>query len=90
MGRYYWNRETADGLRLSFRYLVAAIQKDQGYALAHAAMADWYWSAATNRMVPSAEALPKARAAALRALELDPDSLRPKRASDGLPVSNGI
>jgi eukaryotic-like serine/threonine-protein kinase len=72
LGRYYWNRETADGLRRSFRYLVAAIQKDPGYALAHAAMADWYWSAATNRTVPSAEALPKARAAALRALELDP------------------
>ena len=89
MGRYYWNRETADGLRLSFRYLVAAIQKDPGYTLAHAAMADWSGTRHQPH-VPSAEALPKAKAAALRALELILDSLRPMRAWDGLPVSNGI
>lgn len=71
-GRYYWNRETPDALQRSFQYLSVAVQRDPDYAAAHAALADWYLSAGNNGLVPVPEGLAKAKAAAIRARELDP------------------
>jgi len=70
-GRYYWNRETPEALQRSFQYLSVAVQRDPDYAAAHAALADWYLSAGNHALVPVPEGLAKAKAAALRALELD-------------------
>ena len=53
------------------RYFQQAIQADPAYALAYTGMADYYADFSGQYMLP-AEAMPKAKAAAQRALELDP------------------
>jgi eukaryotic-like serine/threonine-protein kinase len=71
-GRYFLDRVTLDGLRRSFQYLSSAVQKDPAHGRAHAALAEWYYSAAPFRLIARSEALPKAKAAALEAIKLDP------------------
>lgn len=68
-GRFYWEKRTAEALKKAIEYFNQAIEKDPGFALAYAGLADCYVVPA-NRLAPR-EAMPKARAAALRALELD-------------------
>ncbi|MGO9274932.1 MAG: TPR end-of-group domain-containing protein [Terriglobia bacterium] len=72
-GRYYWNKRTADGLQKGLGYFQQAIQIDPRYAQAYAGLAESYLVAAgwEGWMVPWQEALPKAREAAKKALELD-------------------
>ena len=72
-GRYFWNKRTADGLKVGLAYFNQAIEEDPTYARAYSGLADTYallgdWQYAV--MTPK-EALPKAKAAAERALELD-------------------
>jgi TolB-like protein/DNA-binding winged helix-turn-helix (wHTH) protein/Flp pilus assembly protein TadD len=72
-GRYFWNKRTADGLKVALAYFTQAIEEDPKYAQAYSGLADTYtllgdWQYAV--MTPK-EALPKAKAAALKALELD-------------------
>jgi serine/threonine-protein kinase len=70
-GRYYWNKRTADGLEKSISYLEKATAKEPKYALAYAALADSYHLLPELSNVPVADAFPKARTAALKALEID-------------------
>ena len=70
-GRYYWNKRTAEGLERSISYLEKAIAKDPKYALAYAALADSYHLLPELSNVSVGEAFPKARTAALKALEID-------------------
>src|SRR6266513_1760001 len=72
-GRYFWNKRTADGLKVALAYFNQAIDEDPKYAPAYSGLADTYallgdWQYAV--MTPK-EALPQAKAAALKALELD-------------------
>jgi TolB-like protein/DNA-binding winged helix-turn-helix (wHTH) protein/Flp pilus assembly protein TadD len=72
-GRYFWNKRTADSLRAAEAYFNQAVEEDQNYAQAYSGLADTYallgdWQYAA--MTPK-EALPKAKAAALKALQLD-------------------
>jgi TolB-like protein/DNA-binding winged helix-turn-helix (wHTH) protein/Flp pilus assembly protein TadD len=72
-GRYFWNKRTADGLRVALAYFNQAIEEDPNYAQAYSGLADTYallgdWQYAV--MTPK-EAYPKAKTAALKALELD-------------------
>jgi len=72
-GRFFWNKRTADGLKVALAYFNQAIEEDPKYAQAQSGLADTYsllgdWQYAV--MTPK-EALPKAKAAAIRALELD-------------------
>jgi TolB-like protein/DNA-binding winged helix-turn-helix (wHTH) protein/Flp pilus assembly protein TadD len=72
-GRYFWNKRTADGLKVAVAYFNQAIEEDPGYAQAYSGLADTYallgdWQYA---VMTSKEALPKAKAAAMKALELD-------------------
>jgi TolB-like protein/DNA-binding winged helix-turn-helix (wHTH) protein/Tfp pilus assembly protein PilF len=72
-GRYFWNKRTADGLKVALAYFTQAIDDDPKYAPAYSGLADTYallgdWQYAA--MTPK-EALPKAKAAAIKALELD-------------------
>jgi TolB-like protein/DNA-binding winged helix-turn-helix (wHTH) protein/Flp pilus assembly protein TadD len=72
-GRYFWNKRTADGLRVALAYFNQAIEEDPNYAQAYSGLADTYallgdWQYAV--MTPK-EAFPKAKAAALKAVELD-------------------
>ena len=68
-GRYYWNKRTPLENEKALKYYEDAIALDPTYALAYAALADSYLLQllSTNR----AERLPKARAAAIKALEID-------------------
>jgi TolB-like protein/Tfp pilus assembly protein PilF len=72
-GRYFWNKRTADGLKVALAYFNEAIDEDPKYAQAYSGLADTYallgdWQYAV--MTPK-EAFPKAKAAAIKALELD-------------------
>ena len=68
-GRFYWNKRTAEALKKSIENFNQAIDKDPRFALAYAGLADCYVVPA-NRLAPR-EAMPKAKAAAIRAVELD-------------------
>jgi TolB-like protein/DNA-binding winged helix-turn-helix (wHTH) protein/Flp pilus assembly protein TadD len=72
-GRYFWNKRTGDGLKVALAYFNQAIEEDPKYAAAYSGLADTYallgdWQYAV--MTPK-EALPKAKAAAMKALQLD-------------------
>jgi TolB-like protein/DNA-binding winged helix-turn-helix (wHTH) protein/Flp pilus assembly protein TadD len=72
-GRYFWNKRTADGLKAALTYFNQAIDQDPKYAPAYSGLADTYALLADweyGVMTPK-EALPKAKAAAIKALELD-------------------
>lgn len=71
-GRHLWNKRTADALTKAIQYYRGALDLDPGYALAFAGMADCYVTLATFAFVPPADGFPRAKAAAARALELDP------------------
>jgi TolB-like protein/DNA-binding winged helix-turn-helix (wHTH) protein/Flp pilus assembly protein TadD len=68
-GRFYWNKRTAEALKKSIEYFNQAIDKDPSFALAYAGVADCY--VVPGIRLPPREAMPKAKAAAIRALELD-------------------
>ncbi len=68
-GRLYWNKRTGEAIKKSIEYFDQAIEKDPGYALAYVGLADCYVVPANPQ--PPSEKMPKARAAAMRALELD-------------------
>ena len=71
-GRYLSNQSTAAGLRKSIEYFQQAIDKDPGYAMAYVGLADSYnWLGGGLNYVSPSETLPKAKAAAMKALELD-------------------
>jgi TolB-like protein len=72
-GRYHWNRMSAEGLKRSIDYFQHALQKDPGFALAHAGLADSYCLLGFFDLLPPAEAMPKAKESAMRALEIDGD-----------------
>ena len=72
-GRYFWNKRTANGLKSALAYFNQTIEEDPTYAQAYSGLADTYallgdWQYAV--MTPK-EALPKAKAAAIKALELN-------------------
>jgi eukaryotic-like serine/threonine-protein kinase len=71
-GRYWWNRRTSEGLKQAIVYFNQAIGKDPGYALAHAGLADCYCVMRDYDVyAKDRQTFPQARAAALKALELD-------------------
>jgi serine/threonine-protein kinase len=70
-GRHHWNNRTEEEVEKSIGFFEQAIARDPGYALAHAGLADSYVLVAFYGWRPPKEVLPKMRAAAIRALELD-------------------
>jgi serine/threonine protein kinase/tetratricopeptide (TPR) repeat protein len=75
-GRYYWNKRTEAGMRSAIDYFTQAIDKDPNYALAYSGLAESYDVQAYYGLDPK-DLLPKAKAAAEKALELDPTLARP-------------
>jgi tetratricopeptide (TPR) repeat protein len=71
-GRYFWNKRPA-GLSKGIEYFRAAIEKDPTYALAYAGLADSYSALGSweSGLMPPQDAMPKARAAVMKALEID-------------------
>src|SRR5882724_6164629 len=71
-GRYYTNKRTTEWINKGIEQFQQAIERDPNYALAHAGLADAYaFLASSTGERPPAEWYPKAKAAALKALELD-------------------
>ena len=72
-GRYFWNKRTEANLKLAIEHFQHALDFDPLYAPAYSGIADsyFYLGYSFGRMDPN-DAMPRAKAAALRALELDP------------------
>lgn len=71
-GRFYWAKRTTEGLAKSMEYFKQAIECDPTYALAYAGLAEAYVPQGFYCHLAPTDAFPKARAAAERALEIDP------------------
>jgi serine/threonine-protein kinase len=71
LGRYFWNKRTAEGLTKAFTYFQEAISKDSSYAAAYAGLADYYNVLPFYTRHSPAEEFPQAKAAARKALEID-------------------
>lgn len=69
-GRYYLARARGSEFEKALNYFQQAIQLDSSYALAYAGLAETYTAMNTSYLTPL-EAGPKAKAAAMKALELD-------------------
>jgi TolB-like protein/DNA-binding winged helix-turn-helix (wHTH) protein/Tfp pilus assembly protein PilF len=72
-GRYHLNKRTRRDLRRAVAYFQEATQKEPRYALAYASQADVYFLYSQYAVVPPRESLREARAAAQKALEIDPE-----------------
>jgi tetratricopeptide (TPR) repeat protein len=72
-GRYLWNKRTSDALIRAIRNYRQALDLDPLFALALAGMADAYLTLGTFLFLPPQESFPRAKEAALRALQIDPN-----------------
>ena len=70
-GRFHLHKCTKESIKKSLDCFHEAIQKDQRYALAYFGMAEAHVVPANLGLTPSRESIPRAKAAALKALELD-------------------
>lgn len=83
LGRFYWNKRTADGLQRAGSYFQNAIDKDPNFALAYTGLADYYAFLTLlggPEVMPPRQAMAKAKTAAVKALQLD-DTLGEAHAS---------
>lgn len=70
-GRYHWNKRTEESLKRGIALFREAIDLDPAFAAAYAGLADSFVTLATNIPLPPRDAMPKAKAAATRAIEID-------------------
>jgi eukaryotic-like serine/threonine-protein kinase len=70
-GLFYWNKWTEADFKKAADYFTQAVQKDSRYALSYAGLADTYSLLGAAGYLPPSEAWPKAKAAAMQALEID-------------------
>ena len=70
-GRYHWNKRTPEGLTKAIEYLRQVTEKDPGYALAYAGLADCYSMLEQAHVLPAKEAFPEAKKMAAKALQID-------------------
>jgi TolB-like protein/DNA-binding winged helix-turn-helix (wHTH) protein len=73
-GRYFWNRRTEAALKQALGYFQRAIAADPDYARAYSGLADCYSLLGASSIVgglPPRQAMPEAKAAALKALQID-------------------
>jgi TolB-like protein/Tfp pilus assembly protein PilF len=71
-GRFQWNKRTEESFYKSLGYYEQAIRIDPNYAPAYSGMADAYIMLAKHGVVRAHDIMPKAKAAAVRALDIDP------------------
>ena len=86
-GRYHWNQRTVQGFQQAVECFEQAIAKDQNYARAYAGLADSYALMSSYYLAPPKEVMPKARTAALKALQID-DGLAEAHTSLALIAEN--
>jgi len=73
-GRFVWNKRTAESLKQAVEFYNQAIGKDPSFALAYSGLAETYVLFPNYDVATAKSSMPQAKAAAMRALELD-DSL---------------
>src|SRR5262245_11255521 len=71
-GRYFWGKRNEEAIRKGIDYFRQAIEIDPEYAVAYVGMADSYAVLGFHSIAAPGEAFPRAKAAALSALQLDP------------------
>jgi len=71
-GRYHWNQRTLAGIKKSIEFFQQATEKDPNFALAYAGLADAYSMGNNLGVFTPKESAPEAKAAATKALVLDP------------------
>jgi tetratricopeptide (TPR) repeat protein len=72
-GRYFWNQRNEEGLRKAIQCFASAIREDPEFALPYSGLADSLTLLSFYEIVSPFEAMPSARRAALKAIELDPN-----------------
>ncbi len=86
-GRFQWNRRTPESVRGALESFEGAIARDPDFAQAYSGVADCYVILTSNwEEIPWVDGAPRAKAAALRAIELDAE-LAEAHASLGLILS---
>ncbi|MBX3292076.1 MAG: tetratricopeptide repeat protein [Acidobacteria bacterium] len=85
-GRFHWNKRTRESLKQAVEFFNRAIEKDPKFALAYSGLAESYVLFPNYSVASPLEAMPKAKAAALRAIELD-DSLAQTHVALGIYYS---
>jgi TolB-like protein/Tfp pilus assembly protein PilF len=86
-GRFQWNRRTGDSLKQAVEFFNQAIERDPKYALAYSGLAESYTLFSNYSVATPSESMPRAKAAAMRAVELD-DSLAETRVALGIYYAN--
>ena len=86
-GKFYWNKRTGESLKQAVELYQQAIEKDPNYALAYSGLAETYVLFSSYDVAPGTDSMPQAKAAALRALEID-DSLAEAHTALGFYFSN--
>lgn len=76
-GRFHWNKRSLDGLPKAVECFQQAIAIDPNYAVAYAGLADAYNMLSFRNILPPNDVMPKAKAAAAKALKLDPNRAEP-------------
>jgi TolB-like protein/Tfp pilus assembly protein PilF len=76
-GRHHWNKRTEEGLRNAIELFKQAIKIDAHYTLALFSLADAYVSFDFRGLLPPKETMPEAKAAASKAIEIDPGLAQP-------------
>lgn len=79
-GRYYWNTRQPDSLKRAVHHYRQALDRDPNYAPAWAGLATAFALFDEYNVMPAREAYPLAKAAAARALELDPAQVEARAA----------
>ncbi len=72
-GRYYWSQRTPQGIKKSMEFFQQATEQDPSFALGYAGLADAYNFSNILRVLAPKESFPEAKAAATKALVLDPN-----------------
>jgi len=70
-GLYYWNKRSSADIKKAIGYYEDAILKDANFALAYAGLADSYATLGILDDQRPQDSMPKARSAAMKAVELD-------------------
>lgn len=86
-GRYFWNERTEEGNKKALKYFEQAVRIDPTFAMAYSGLSDCYNISSDYHWLPSSEALPLAKADAIKALEID-DHLAEAHASLGLAIAS--
>jgi serine/threonine-protein kinase len=70
-GRFHWHKLSRESLDTAMEYFQLALEKDPNYAPAYSGIAGVWGARGEIGVLPAQEAFPKAKAAALKAMELD-------------------